>query len=84
MSNVKTAISLQKSLFDQVEALADELKLTRSRVFALAVEDFVRRHQNRRLLDRINTAYEDTPDPTEATLRRRMRRHHRRIAEGEW
>jgi metal-responsive CopG/Arc/MetJ family transcriptional regulator len=84
MTNVKTAISLQKSLFDQVEALAEELKLPRSRVFALAVEDFVRRYQSRRLLDRINAAYEDTPDPTEATLRRRMRRRHRRIVEGEW
>jgi predicted transcriptional regulator len=84
MSNVKTAISLQKSLFDQVEALADEMKIPRSRVFALAVEDFVRRHQSRRLLDRINAAYEDTPDPTEAILRRRLRRHHRRIVEGEW
>jgi len=84
MANVKTAISLQESLFEQVEALADEMKISRSRVFALAVEDFVRRHQNRRLLDRINAAYEDIPDQAEATLRRRMRRHHRRIVEGEW
>jgi len=83
MANIKTAISLQKSLFDQVEALADEMKIPRSRVFALAVEDFVRRHQSRRLLERINAAYEDTRDPTEATLRR-LRRHHRRIVEGEW
>ena len=84
MANVKTAISLQKSLFEQVEALADEMKIPRSRVFELAVEDFVRRHQNRRLLDRINAAYEDTSDSAEATLRRRIRRHHRRIVEGEW
>ena len=84
MANVKTAISLQKSLFEQVEALADEMKISRSRVFALAVEDFVRRHQNRRLLDRINAAYEDTSDSAEQVLQRRMRRHHRRIVEGEW
>ena len=83
MANVKTAISLQKSLFEQVEALADEMKISRSRVFTLAVEDFVRRHQ-RRLLERINAAYEDTPDQAEATLRRRTRSHHRRIVEGEW
>ena len=84
MANVKTAISLQESLFEQVEALADEMKISRSRVFALAVEDFVRRHQNRRLLERINDAYTDIPDPAEETLRQRMRRQHRRIVRGEW
>jgi metal-responsive CopG/Arc/MetJ family transcriptional regulator len=84
MANVKTAVSLQKSLFEQVEALAGEMKIPRSRVFALALEDFVRRHQNRQLLERINAAYTDTPDPAEGALRRRMRRHHRRIVEGEW
>ena len=83
MANVKTAISLQKSLFEQVEALADKMKISRSRVFAIAVEDFVRRHQNRRLLERINAAYEDTSDSAEQVLQRRMRRHHRRLVEGE-
>jgi len=84
MANVKTAISLQKSLFEQVEALADEMKVPRSRVFALAVEDFVRRHQNRHLLERINAAYKDAPDPAEQLLLRHRRRHHRKIIEGEW
>jgi metal-responsive CopG/Arc/MetJ family transcriptional regulator len=84
MASVKTAISLQKPLFDQVEALAEELKVPRSRVFALAVEEFVRRHQSQRLLQRINEAHADAPDPAEAALRRRMRRQHRQIVEGEW
>ena len=84
MANIKTAISLQKSLFEQVETLANEMKLSRSRVFALAVEEFVRRHQNRRLLERLNEAYADTRDPAEAALRGRMRRRHRQIVEGEW
>jgi metal-responsive CopG/Arc/MetJ family transcriptional regulator len=83
MVTVKTAISLQKPLFDQVEALAEELKVSRSRIFALAVEEFVHRHQSRRLLQRINEAHADALDPTEAALRRRMRRQHRQIVEGE-
>ena len=84
MASVKTAISLQKPLFDQVEALAEKMNVPRSRLFALAVEEFVRRHQSQRLLQRINEAYEDVPDPTEAALRRRMRRQHRQMVEGEW
>jgi predicted transcriptional regulator len=84
MASVKTAISLHKPLFDQVEALAEKMNVPRSRIFALAVEEFVRRHQNQRLLQRINEAYKDAPDPAEVALRRRMRRQHRQIVEGEW
>ena len=84
MPNVKTATSLPKPLFEQAEALAGELKVSRSRLFALALEEFIRRHQNQQLLDQINAAYEDTPDGEEQALLKGMRRQHRRITEGEW
>ena len=84
MTNVKTAVSIQKSLFEQAEALADELQISRSRLFYLALQDFVRRSRNRQLLEKLNTVYKDEVDATEQTLRRRMRRHHRRMVEGEW
>jgi metal-responsive CopG/Arc/MetJ family transcriptional regulator len=84
MASVKTAISLQKPLFDQVEALAEKMNVPRSRIFALAVEEFLRRHQSQRLLQQINEAHANVPDPAEAVLRRRMRRQHRQMVEGEW
>jgi metal-responsive CopG/Arc/MetJ family transcriptional regulator len=84
MTNVKTAVSLQKSLFEQAEALANELRISRSRLFALALEDFIRRSHNQQLLEKLNAAYADVTDTKEQTLRRRMRRQHRRIVEGEW
>jgi len=83
MGNVKTAVSLEESLFEQVEALAREMKTTRSSVFALALEDFVRRHQNRQLLERLNAAYAGEPDPTEEARRRRMLELHRQTLD-EW
>lgn len=84
MANVKTAISLQASLFEKAEELADEFKISRSRLFSLALEDFIRRSHNRQLLEKLNSAYEDTVADQEQTLRRRMRRPHRRMMEGEW
>lgn len=84
MGTIKTAISLEKSLFEQIETLAREMKVPRSRVFALALEDFIRRRQNQRLLDEINAAYDDIPDKSEEVLRRAMRRQHRRMVEGQW
>jgi len=84
MQNVKTAISLQKPLFEQAENLARQMKVSRSRLFVLALEDFIHREQSRELLTRINAAYADAPDPVEKALRRKTRRHHRRIVEGTW
>ena len=84
MAHIKTALSLQKPLFEQVETLAREMKISRSRLFVLAMEDYIRRYQNQQLLERINQAYQDTPDATEQERLRKMRRQHRRIVEGEW
>mgnify|MGYP005871680857 CR=1 FL=1 len=84
MANIKTAISLQKSLFEQVEILAREMKVSRSRLFVLALEDYIRRHQNQQLLERINKAYQEAPDATEQKRLRNMRRQHRKIVEDQW
>ncbi len=84
MHSVKTAISIQKPLFEQAENLARRMKVSRSRLFVLALEDFIHRQQNHELLNQINAAYADDPDPVEKILRRKMRRTHRRIVEGEW
>ncbi len=84
MPNVKTAISIQKSLFEQAEKVARKMRVSRSRLFALALEDYLGREQNRELLTKINAAYADEPDSTEQTLRRKARGTHRRIVRGEW
>lgn len=84
MASVKTAISLQQSLLEQVDVLAQELDISRSHLFALAAEEFVCRHRNRELLEAINTAYGDSPDSEELTLHREMRPRHRQLVEGQW
>lgn len=84
MANVKTAISFQKSLLEKAEALAREMKVSRSRLLALALEDFIQRYQNRRLLEQIDTACKYLTDTREQVLSRRIRRNYRRIVEGEW
>ncbi len=84
MTNIKTAISLPKSLFEQADALARKLQVSRSRLFVMAVEDFIRRYQNQQLLDRLNQAHRETPDAAEVERLRQMRRVHRNVVEGEW
>lgn len=84
MASIKTAISLQESLLEQVDALARELDISRSRLFVLAAQEFIQRHKNRGLLEAINAAYDDSPDPEEETVLRGMRYQHRRLVEEQW
>jgi metal-responsive CopG/Arc/MetJ family transcriptional regulator len=84
MANVKTAISINQTLFDQVNRLADELDVSRSHLFVMAVEEFIQRYENQELLDQINRAYDDLPLGGEEQLQRALRRHHRNLVEGEW
>jgi hypothetical protein len=48
------------------------------------VEEFIHRHKSQRLLERINAAYTEAPDPHEQALQRHMHRQHRHVVEGEW
>ena len=84
MESIKTAISIDKSLFAQANALARRMKVSRSRLFVLALEDYIREQENRELLAKINAVYESDPEESERILRRKARKSHRRIVEGQW
>ena len=84
MTSVKTAISIQKSLFEKVDNLAREMNVPRSRIFTMAVEEYLQRHQNRRLLAEINRAYEDEPSQAEREYLERMRRQQKKAVKEEW
>jgi metal-responsive CopG/Arc/MetJ family transcriptional regulator len=84
MQAIKTAISIEKNLFDQAEIIATTMKVSRSRLFAIALQDFIEHQKNKEMLAQINAAYADEPDVTEQNLRSKSLRQHRRIVEGEW
>ncbi len=85
MSSVKTAISVTPELFEQAEALAKEMKVSRSRLFGLALEEFIRRRENQRLLEDLTAAYAEGPDEEEIAMRRAGRRFRiRQSARDPW
>ena len=84
MQNIKTAISIDKSLFTQANALARSMKISRSRLFVVALEDYMRQQENRKLLEEVNAVYADEPSDEEKELLRRMRKSYRRLVEGQW
>jgi metal-responsive CopG/Arc/MetJ family transcriptional regulator len=84
MQAIKTAISIEKNLFDQADKIARTMKVSRSKLFVIALQDFIEHQKNKEMLAQINAAYDDEPDSTEQALRKKVRRQHRRIVEGEW
>ena len=83
-TTIKTAISIQKSLFEQAESLAQELNMSRSHLFGLAIETFVKNHQNQLLLQEINQAYSGEPDKSDKIRLSKMRKHHKKIVVDKW
>lgn len=84
MANIKTAISIEKPLFEQVDDLAHELKTSRSRIFALAAQEFLQRHKNQKLLEAINDAYDDIPDEIDESLKPMRRSRHLKMMKDQW
>ena len=84
METVKTAISIKKPLFEQIDRLAHEMKTSRSHIFSLAATEFIQRHKNRKLLEAINDAHDDIPDTTDETLVSRMRPNHLKMFKEQW
>ncbi|MBI4765590.1 MAG: CopG family transcriptional regulator [Deltaproteobacteria bacterium] len=83
MPGVKTAISLNEELFLKVNQLADDLHISRSRVFTLAVQDYVKKQENQAMLARLNEAYKDSPVEEERKISKSMRRKQKRLIERE-
>src|SRR5918996_2611777 len=80
MSIVKTAISLPEPLFERADAFARQQNISRSQLFARAVEEFLRRHESQALLEALNRVYEDfSPTPEEKEVRRLMKQKQREM-----
>lgn len=84
MPTIKTAVSIQESLFKEAEALARKLEISRSQLFAIALENFIRQYENKQLLEQINAVYSDAPNLDEQTCQTHMKNYRRRLVEGEW
>ena len=82
---VKTAISLQEDLFKEVNHLASELHVSRSKLFVMAVKDFIKKEESKNLLEQINSAFSDAPTSDEMVIQKKMRvKHAKNIMSESW
>ena len=80
---VKTEISLGSSLFEKVETLASELKVNRSRLVEIAVQEFIGRDETGGMLAALNEVYEDGPDEGDRAIERGSLEYHRQLMRDE-
>jgi metal-responsive CopG/Arc/MetJ family transcriptional regulator len=83
MPGVKTAISLDEELFLKVNDLANNLHISRSKVFTLAVQDYVKKQENQALLARLNEVYKDLPIEEERKTLKSMRGKQKQLIQEE-
>ena len=56
---MKTAISIRDEVFEAAERTARDLGMSRSELYATAVQEFVARHRTRRVTERLDAVYAD-------------------------
>ena len=85
-ASIKTAISIQQDLFTAINRFAEELHVSRSKLFVMAMEDFIEKNKNRQLLSQINAAFSaEPPDPEETQVQHLMRQKQaRHLARETW
>lgn len=84
MAIVKTAISVEEGLFKEAHRMARKLGIPRSRLFSLALEEYMRQEENKILLEKLNRVYAGGSDQAERRAIGAMKRKQRAIVEGRW
>ena len=75
---MKTAISIPDNLFEEIENFAKEHNYSRSEVFVIAIKEFLRKLESKKLLEALNEAYLAPESEEERTVRAKGKRHYAR------
>jgi Arc/MetJ family transcription regulator len=82
-SKMKTAISIDDELLQEADQTAQLMGVSRSRLFALAIGDFLQRQRQDKMLRQLNEVYA-TPDPAEKVLLRGIKSKVKRTVRDRW
>ena len=71
---MKVALSIPDDLFESAETLSKRLGVSRSRLYATALADYVARHRGRKTTERLDAVYAGEPGHVDPAVRRAQRR----------
>jgi metal-responsive CopG/Arc/MetJ family transcriptional regulator len=81
---MKTAISINDGLLREADETARLMRLSRSRLFALAVAEFLKQRRREEMLLRLNEVYANGVDPAEKRLVARIKNKLRPAVKDRW
>ena len=65
---MKTAISLPDPVFEEAEALAKQLGVSRSELYTKALRAYLSKHNHERILSKLNQVYSDESSEADPIL----------------
>jgi hypothetical protein len=71
---MKVALSIPDELFESAEALGKRLGVSRSRLYATALADYVAKHRSRKVTARLDAVYATEDSRLDRPLRRTQAR----------
>jgi metal-responsive CopG/Arc/MetJ family transcriptional regulator len=80
---MKTAISVEDELLLQADRTAKQMGLSRSRLFSIALADYLRHRRQEEMIEQLNRVYAE-PDPSEAVMVAKMKAKFRATIRDRW
>ncbi len=71
---MKVAVSIPEELFESAESLGKRLRVSRSRLYATALAEFVAKHKGRKVTERLNSVYGTQESRLDSSLARMQAR----------
>ena len=65
---MKNAISLPDSVFEEAEALAGQLGLSRSELYTKALKEYLRKYNRNQILNKLNQVYSEESSELDPVL----------------
>jgi Arc/MetJ family transcription regulator len=81
---MKTAISIDDQLLHDADRAARQMGLSRSRLFSLAVQDYLNQRRQQELLEQLNRVYGGDPDLPEQRTAAKLKGKFRRTIKEAW
>jgi metal-responsive CopG/Arc/MetJ family transcriptional regulator len=84
MHTMKTAISVDDDLITEADRTAREMGVSRSRLFSLAIESYLRNREHERILEQLNRVYASESGVVDKRLAARIKGKFRSTIQENW
>ena len=69
---MKTTVSIPDEIFQQAEATAERLRISRSKLYATAISEYLKRHRAESVTERLNQFYSKHESKIDPALEQAM------------